>query len=205
MKEFWKNVNNVDADLINKIEMKDKRTFTSKTFDLGGGKYHFRECDNIVHYEKNGVLRDIDLTPKDKDGYWLIDVAAFTLKLPKDKPAFVLDGIAYECLETDCRVISYDRWEGADYIITLEIKGTGIQTITELTGAKALRWAVSGEVPGLEIYGRDAAGNSIDATKTFKDGILTETFTGKVRKIIDKKTRRRKLSSDVVYPVKMRG
>ena len=59
-----------------------------KIFDLGGGKRRLVKSAALVHYEKDGALEDIDLTPREEGGVIIVDKAPYILKVQKSRVAF---------------------------------------------------------------------------------------------------------------------
>jgi len=68
----------------------NKRTISSKTYNLGNKKHRFRKTIGPVHYKEGGIesknpWQEIDLTIRDEGDYFVIDKAPYDLKIFKDK------------------------------------------------------------------------------------------------------------------------
>lgn len=67
-------------------EVVAKRTLNSKTVDLGNGQYQLHQTMGIIHYNNNGMLEDIDLTPQDNGDSWVLTTAPYNVTIDKSIP-----------------------------------------------------------------------------------------------------------------------
>lgn len=67
-------------------EIVAKRSINSKTFDLGNGQYQLNQTMGAIHYNNNGALDDIDLTPQDNGSSWVLTTAPYNITINKNIP-----------------------------------------------------------------------------------------------------------------------
>ena len=75
------------------MEVKDKRTKYTKTFDIGDGEFETKTFSKPKHYKENGKWLEIDLNIKTGDGYFVEDNAIKTYfkEDPREKEVVQLD------------------------------------------------------------------------------------------------------------------
>jgi len=75
------------------LEVKDKRTKYTKTFDIGDGEFETKTFSKPKHYKENGKWLEIDLNIKTGDGYFVEDNAIKTYfkEDPREKEVVQLD------------------------------------------------------------------------------------------------------------------
>jgi len=78
---------------VNNLEVKDKRTKYTKTFDIGDGEFETKTFSKPKHYKENGKWLEIDLNIKTGDGYFVEDNAIKTYfkEDPREKEVVQLD------------------------------------------------------------------------------------------------------------------
>lgn len=188
------------------LEVAAKRTLTSKTFDLGGGRFRLVTGFQPLHYEDGGELLDIDLTPRDDGDAWVIDRAPFILRIAKSGIA-----VEYEGRMTGRR-LRFDHpggkavefadgrawWQtGTNNRTALQLRPGGIAT-EEWIDADAADYRWRWQSQGIEdrIIGRDAQKHPAE--------VVEKQFTGRVSKMVDEVTRRREWRAEPVWPVVLR-
>ena len=75
------------------MEVKDKRTKYTKTFDIGDGEFETKTFSKAKHYKENGKWLEIDLNIKTGDDYFVEDNAIKTYfkEDPREKEVVQLD------------------------------------------------------------------------------------------------------------------
>jgi len=102
----------------NRVEVIEKRTSSSKIFDLGNNKYKMVKIVSPIHYknnlnDNNEQWKDIDLTPEDKGDKFIVNKAPYNLEIPKDKIG-----------------LSYASKEGGNIVIKLKsIGGVNVEQL----------------------------------------------------------------------------
>jgi hypothetical protein len=163
-------------------EALEKRTPTSKTYDLGNGKYRLKTASSLLHYHTANGLEDIDLEPVDMGTYWQIDKAPYIVTIDKDRARITYRGKA-SGLEIDMELQNVDnqtpsvtgevvdgkiRYSGiSNNDLDIIITPSGIsteRTIHSAAGRKRLGWKVKQNSPNPVITetkrsGKDNAGN----------------------------------------------
>lgn len=210
------------------IEVSQARNLTSKTFALPDGQWEFQTSGQLIHYEENGQLLDVNLEPDDEGDYWEINKAPYILRVWKNSPkTYFLDKASgYEVtmdtgLKSECVSQVFDR--GHEFIFsglfdgTLSIIATADSMLTENlvnSGIYSIEWIISQNQPdpkiletnirAVDVKGRVAEVIVERSPLTQSDkawmGTFKETFTGNVL-ITDKKTRVKSVGVVAAYPV----
>lgn len=159
-------------------EIVSKRTKTSRTFDLGGGKYRV-ESGPIFHTFKNSAWVPVDTSISVEEGTDVVtgekysaktagDFLDFDIKFKKDSPLSVTLGyipknktITFSpvgenkkpnVLVTGQKMHVDQAWDGID--VDLFVTSSGIKTnyiITSAYGQKVIQFDVKGDVPSFHI------------------------------------------------------
>jgi len=75
------------------LEVKDKRTKYTKTFDIGDGEFETKTFSKPKHYKENGKWLEIDLNIKTGDGYFVEDnaIKSYFKEDPRENEVVQLD------------------------------------------------------------------------------------------------------------------
>lgn len=188
------------------VEVAAKRTLTSKTYDLGGGRFRLVTGLRPLHYEDRGQLLDIDLTPRDDGDAWVIDRAPFILRIAKRGITVDYEGrvtgARYRFEHPNGKAVEFAdgrAWwvTGTHNRTAVQLRPGGIAT-EEYIDAEAADYLWRWQVAGLEevLRGRDAAKHPAE--------VIDKQFTGRVSKVVDETTRRREWKAEPVFPVVLR-
>lgn len=187
-------------------EIIEARTLTSKTFDLGGKRRRVIKTITPVHFEIDGRLEEIDLTPRDDGDAWIIDQAPFIVRIAKDRPLVTYEG------RVSGRRASFSHpgrfqtefadgrawWhEANDKDLSASIRPASLKVETWLRKSNAdptHRWSIIGDAED-NPRGFDAERNPAE--------LQGKRFTGRVSKTIDRKTRRREWRAEPAWPVRI--
>jgi hypothetical protein len=135
------------------VEIESDRTYTSKTFDEGGGVHSLKAFAGHIHYDDNGSLADVDLTFEDMGAYWQCTKASYQLYVSKQ-------------FDADDLIKFVNRYEGANHSIFFRphsIWWVNADDKTQRTKWKD-RQAVTGSLNAAanEITFADAFGSGVD-------------------------------------------
>lgn len=183
----------------------------------------------VCYRSDTGELRSIDTTIRDLgDGNIGVEWAPYKFRLHETGIGFdfqsreggnvtvTLSGIGGEKFDstvaltpdiTDNAITFRDVRPGCD--IVFQCLNQRVKTLRLLRDAHAPRsfeWAVVSDKPELidsTLIGTDAAGNPLELVATVNGAVVTETWTGKAKVILDPATRIRSLSDGVTYPVEI--
>jgi hypothetical protein len=189
-----------------------ERTSDSKTFEVSAGKFRLIKCGAPIHYDLDGQLEEIDLTPRSEGDEWVIDKAPFILRLKKKGIVGSYKSRASEVVTSfdhpGNKVADLDeehgscRWcwvgETLQKDLSLDLRPAGIDMVTELQGEAAdfaIKWRVNNKAAIRGLRAQDKDGNTAE--------IKSGKFTGRVSKIKDKTTRKRTFSTEVSWPVRI--
>jgi hypothetical protein len=201
-------------------EVEEKRTVRSKTFDLGDGSHRLEVGRLPLHFEKNGKLHDIDLTPElepDRKSYAFRN-CPYSLKISGDAPAYAYNStsgkrVSVELVGTPSQAVidgNLFKWaevgRDTDYVIQpLPIGCATLLILHTPDSPRTWSWQIKGDM-GLivPLVGRDAAGRRLELVERRDQdaGTIEVEWTG--RTIIPRALRRKGLaawSEDVTYPV----
>lgn len=189
----------------NARELVELRTINSKTFDVGNGKRRVFQTLSPLHFEIDGSLEDIDLTPRDDGDAFVIDRAPYVLRVSKTNPVIEYRGrtTGYDLtLRHEGISPMYDNQErlvwgaGPQKAVAIQIRPASVVTETWLHDPSADpedRWLINGDVMGTK--GADAENNPAE--------IHDQRFTGRVSVMADRKTRKRRWSNQPAWPVRL--
>lgn len=204
-------------------ELKELRTSHAKTFDLGDGKRRLQASFLQIHYEENGEWKEVDMSVKNKKvrgGIYHVDVldGKIGFKATDRKTG---NGITIELISLGGVPVPHSEpkikgnetlWEevspGIDIKFVFRNHQSNIFRILKNDqAAKTAVWKVTEDAGDKtmhfnpKIIGRDANKRQTKHTTTYEDGILTDTFEGKVFE--REKKKRVKTELDPVYPVEI--
>lgn len=201
-------------------ELEQKRTVFSKTYDLGDGKHRLEVGRLPLHFEKDGKLCDIDLTPELEPGRnnYIFKNCPYSLKISGDAPAYAYNSTRGQRVSVELNgdasqaVIDGNLFKWAevgrdtDYVIQPLPGGCATLLILHTPDApRRWSWAIKGDM-GLivPLVGRDAAGRRLELIER-RDGdagTIEVEWTG--RTIVPRALRKKggaAWSEDVTYPV----
>ncbi|MEH6630145.1 MAG: hypothetical protein V7776_04940 [Halopseudomonas aestusnigri] len=205
-------------------ELIEKRTPTSKTYDLGKGRFKVRKHQAQVHYLTDTGLKEIDYTPVDKGKFWAVYGNSYHMRVYKDKPSIKYvrsDGTSVKVALKGIGGIKPNNppatlegnsvtWKDVakDFDLILYFKPSGIELVKVLKSEAAPKlWRMKLTRNGIpiptEVTGEDAHGRKIDVVDIVDGVNVYTTYTPRVSEQTDKKTRKRGWSTDVVYPVRV--
>lgn len=214
------------------LEVLDRRTMNSKTFEIAKNTYRAVFSRSDVHFmdKDTGVLKEINLLVREKEGKLVMTNAAYKLNVFTDKVGYRLKldngtGFKIELVkigkeQVDFSNLSY-KVEGnrvywynittgiSMYLIVNADRPEIFTVIDNETSPRKFKWKVTqtGDF-NLDSFGEDAVGDKVEllTEKEVIDGdtfTYTEEWTGRVARIPNKKTRVRAYFNDPVYPVKI--
>lgn len=201
-------------------EIETKRTRFSKTFDLGDGRYRLEIGRLPCHFERNGKLHDIDLTPvldSELDQY-SVNNCPYSLKVSNSSPAHVYNSQSGKRVSIELNaqpgkpLVEHGLFKWAevgrdsDYII--QPLPAGCATLLVLNSPDAPRkwsWQVGGDMSLIvPLVGKDSAGRHLEIIerRDSDKGIIEVEWTG--RTLLPHALRRKKgiaWTDDVTWPV----
>jgi hypothetical protein len=201
------------------IEIQELRTSHQKTFDLGNGNKRLVASLVPVHYQdNNGAWRDVDMTLVNgqvRTGIYHVDILpnkvgfkATDRTTGKGISVEFLPGPAPTPIITGNQALWRDVIPGVDVKFVFDNSQAHIFRILKTdTATKTATWKIVEDAGDKQIFfnskvmGLDANKRQTKHTKFYQNGILTDTFEGKVFER-DKKTRA-KIEVDPVYPVEI--
>lgn len=182
----------------------------------------------VCYVSDDGSLRSIDTTIRDLGTHVGVEWAPYKFTLHSGGIGFdfesreggrvsiTLIGIGGEKFDTerpltpdivDNTITFRDVRPGCD--IVFKCLNQRVKTLRILRDADAPRefaWQVDSDKPDLidsTLFGTDAAGNQLELVATVNGAVITETWTGKAKVILNPATRIRTLSDAVAYPVEI--
>jgi len=203
-------------------EVLSRRSRNAKTFDMGGGMYRLCAGVMAVHHHDGKHWRDIDLSVTERDGVLVCDGAGYTARFDPVVPGVLLEGdqgeaeivleqigaskaVAAPKYRLDGNEVVYDY---GDYSIHAEVRPGAVEFYKLLKTSAAPRrfeWRVIKEKRRMKFSrksaGRDAGKHNLQMATSSQDDRYIEEWTGKVGKIKDAKTRKKKWVDEVEYPV----
>jgi hypothetical protein len=202
-------------------EVEEKRTLTSKTFDLGDGKRRLEVGRLPLHFEKGGKLCDIDLTPELEPGRnnYAFKNCPYSLKISGDAPAYAYNSakgkrVSVELNGTPSQAViegNLFKWAevGRDTDYVIQPLPIGCATLLILHTPNAPRiwsWRIQGDMALIvPLVGRDAAGRRLELTerRDADAGTIEVVWTGRtlVPRALRTARRASAWSEDVTYPV----
>ena len=184
-----------------------RRTLTGKTFTLDGGRIRCLDTGAPIHFDNEGQLEEIDLTPVSHGQEWVIDKAPYILKLNKNAISGTYQSRATGKITTfdhpGSKKAELDKgcwiWVGISTAkdVCAIMKPAGLSLVTDFNAGASdlnLLWRIDKK--------RHREGRGWDAEKDPAE-IKAGRFTGKVSKIVDKKTRRREFIDATAFPVRV--
>lgn len=140
------------------VEQKHRRTRFSQEYEVAPGMKKVLQTQVPIHYTKDGVLREIDLMPEERDyrNYYVVDKADYTLTISaRDIQATFYDDkggkVDMRLVEVDGEPLKYDRrrpprvregvvtWKhvAEDFDVELRFDATGAEWFKILHSDKA--------------------------------------------------------------------
>jgi hypothetical protein len=201
-------------------EIEAKRTRVSKTFDLGNGQRRLEIGQMPCHFERDGKLHDIDLSPEldAVRGQHLIRNCPYSLRISDDAPAY-----AYNSLNGKRVSVALDvppskalvegglfKWAevGRDTDYVIQPLPQGCATFLILSGPDAPRtwsWRIDGDLGLIRpLVGKDSAGRLLELVENrdAKTGVIAVEWTGRtLRPGALRAVKRAVWTQDVTWPV----
>ena len=209
------------------IELWDKRNEYGKTFYLGNNRYHRAQSIGPVHYWDNGWW-DIDLTlhPVETEGglVYRMDKAAYTVEVMPDRVAWRYYSRAggycdVELLEVDGQPVDYSGMEhrvqdnimfwdnvAPDVDVKLVLYRKKVEDFKRFVRPTELKWRVvqsegfAGKFND-QLAGWDKKGDRLEIEASLDGETFVERWTGRVSRVEDRRTRRKKWQNDPALPV----
>lgn len=211
------------------VEVVEKRTERGKTFDLGGGYFHLSQSIGPVHYkDENGDWQEIDLSFRfveaAEGAVWRMDKAAYICDVFTDRVGW--RHTSREGWWRQCELVSVDgvpvvfdrlpRLGEANVVLydgvtpDLDVKVVAYRLKSEKFHKPAkpmtLTWRVTasdgaGGTFQEKTRGWDKGGDTLEMVSALDGETFTETWTGRVSKVVDKRTRRKAWTTEPEYPV----
>lgn len=198
-------------------EIREKRRLHSKTFDLGNGQHRVDVGRTPLHYEKDGELVDLDLSPRHDRGHWLVDQCPFSLRISDTEPSYLYTSRTGKYVEItlpgstgapvrDESLFVWQLGDGASY--TLQPTSKGCLALLHLLDGNAPRiwqWRVTGDRQLLApITGTDAKGQRLELLMSWEGDVLRVEWTGRATSpqyLRSKKKSDSVWTDDIAYPV----
>lgn len=206
-------------------EIIEKRTRTSKTYDLGNGTRRCVIGQLPMHFDEGGQWHDIDLEASviDARGHYVLRQCPYVLKISADRPAYEYTSRSGRRVDVELLAnAGAPMFEGglykwgdvgrdADYVI--QPLPHGAATLLVLNGPQASRswfWRIRGDMALLQpLIGKDSGGRILELVerRDADAGVITVEWTG--RAISPGELRRKDRgdmigagwTSDVTWPV----
>jgi hypothetical protein len=201
-------------------EIAAKRTRFSKTYELGDGQRRVEIGQLPMHFERDGLLHDIDLRHEADDarGQFVFRNCPYSLRIDRQAPAYAYNSLGGKRvsveLVTDARGCLAEgglyKWaevgKATDYVI--QPLPAGCATLLILNGPDSPRewsWRVNGDM-GLivPLVGKDSAGRRLELieTRDVKAGLIGMRWTGRtVAPGVLRHLQRTQWSDNVTWPV----
>lgn len=211
-------------------EVVEKRTEFGKTWDLGGGTYHMSTSIGPVHYkDEQGRWQEIDLTLKavETEGglIYRMDKAAYTVEIMPDRVAWRYMSRAggfldMELLTVNGEPVDYSQmrhrvdgnvlfWNdvapGVDIKLCLYRKK--VEDFKRFDAPTKLTWRVyrspdfGGEFQEKLAGWEPKSMDRLEILSALDGERFTEEWTGRVSRVVDKRTRRKAWADDAQVPV----
>jgi hypothetical protein len=202
-------------------ELEHKRTRFSKTFDLGNGQHRLEVGQLPCHFERDGRLYDIDLTPEfdGARGNHVIRHCPYSLRIDGDAPAYAYNSLNGKRVSVELVAAPISKpvvenglfkWaevgQDTDYIIQPLL--TGCATLLVLNTPRASRkwsWRVQGDMDLIvPLVGKDSGGRRLELIerRDAESGTIDVEWTG--RTLLPRGLRKARLAvwtDEVTWPV----
>lgn len=135
------------------VEQKHRRTHFSQEYELEPGTKKILHTNAAIHYTKDGVLRELDLRPREQGKVYVVDKADFNLiinRVPAVTIASKEGGVYMELVEVDGEALDYNQnrppriedgrvtWKITDdFDVFLQITAGGVEWFKTLKSDKA--------------------------------------------------------------------
>lgn len=201
-------------------ELEHRRTRFSKTFDLGGGRRRLEIGQLPCHFERDGQLHDIDLTPEfdDERGQYVLRNCPYSLRIDGSAPAYSYNSlkgkrVSIELVTQARGCVAGDglyKWPevGPDTDYVIQPLPQGCATLLILHSENAPRrwsWRVHGDLSLIRpLVGKDSAGRRLELIerRAPETGKIEVEWTGRTLSTSDLRRNKRVLWSDeVTWPV----
>lgn len=210
------------------VEVVEKRTERSKTFSIGPNTFHLSQSIGPVHYkDENGDWQEIDLSFRAAETeaglVYRMDKAAYIAEVFTDRVGWrhtsregwwrqvelvAIDGRPVEyggTVRVNDNVVLYDGVApGIDMkVCAYRLKS---EVFKKLEQPCELTWRVTqsdgaGGVFQEKTAGWDKGGDTLEMVTRLEGETFTERWTGRVSKVVDKRTRRKAWTTEPEYPV----
>lgn len=201
-------------------ELEAKRTVFSKTFDLGEGRHRLEIGQLPMHFERDGALHDIDLTPEFDESRknHAVKDGPYSLRVADDRPAYFYNARSGKSVEVELSGVAGKplvegglfKWAevGRDTDYVIQPLPAGCSTLLILHGPEAPRkwsWRIDGDMGMIvPLVGKDAAGRLLELIerRDADAGVIEVEWTG--RTIAPGQLRREKRATwtdEVSWPV----
>jgi hypothetical protein len=200
-------------------ELEDKRTVFSKTFDLGEGRRRLEIGQLPMHFERDGALHDIDLTPEFDAGRknHAVRDCPYSLRIADDRPAYFYNARNGKSVEVELSGVSGKpivegglfKWAevGRDTDYVIQPLPHGCSTLLILNTPEAPRkwsWAVDGDIDLIvPLVGKDSGGRRLELieTRDRNAGVISVEWTGRtVRPLQLRQAKRPLWTEEVTWP-----
>lgn len=210
-----------------KLELLERRSSNSKTFRIADGLYQLHAVAGPIHYKRDGLWHDIDLTIQEKKGKKVMDTAPYEAEAFTDRVGhrftspdgnyeielvklggIPVDNSRFKAHHKDHQFFWDNVADGVD--IKLMLFPGQPSTFTQLrdeNSPKSLTWKItsSGDLGFISIGG-DMKQDKLEILTSKTDVVngsyfYEETWTGRVARRKDPKTRKKTWENDPVYPV----
>lgn len=210
------------------VEVVEKRTERSKTFSIGPNTFHLSQSIGPVHYkDENGDWQEIDLSFRAAETeaglVYRMDKAAYIAEVFTDRVGWrhtsregwwrqvellAIDGRPVEyggTVRVNDNVVLYDGVApGVDMkVCAYRLKS---EVFKKLEQPCELTWRVTasdgaGGTFQEKTAGWDKGGDTLEMVTRLEGETFTERWTGRVSKVVDKRTRRKAWTTEPEYPV----
>lgn len=210
------------------VEVVEKRTERSKTFSLGPNTFHLSQSIGPVHYkDENGDWQEIDLSFRAAETeaglVYRMDKAAYIAEVFTDRVGWrhtsregwwrqvellAIDGRPVEyggTVRVNNNVVLYD---GVAPGIDMKVCAYRLnsEVFKRLERPCELTWRVTqsdgaGGAFQEKTEGWDKGGDMLEMVTRLEGETFTERWTGRVSKVVDRKSRRKVWSTEPEYPV----
>lgn len=200
-------------------EIKERRTRTSKTFDLGNGRRRLEIGRLPCHFERDGKLHDIDLTPEfdAARSQHVLRNCPYALQIDDSSPSYAYNSLSGKRVSVELNATSSRpivdgglfKWAevGRDTDYVIQPLPTGSATLLILNTSDSPRkwsWRVRGDLSLIRpLWGRDARGRMLELIerRSAQDGTIEVEWTGRAASRAKiRREGRSAWSEDVDYP-----
>lgn len=206
-------------------ELVEKRTLRSKTYHLGGNTFKLVVSEERLHHpDKNGVLQDVDLTPKETNREFIVKGAGYVATLDRRTMTVsvtddfgnifkmgTLDSPNLSVIKREGRALCVEEaFPGVDLVLSFTPrKVEWFKRIKSKEAKHTFSWWTNGDSAKFffrqDPQGFDADGNRAEIVIKKENRhsfvIWSEEITGRVSKIVDLKTRRKTFQEGAKYPL----